>query len=259
MYSSKKGKGNPPTWDYFPLFINGHTKVIQQKGGFMDNRSGAHLVLKNKDYYDFELRCSFLLKDNNTFGIAFRYQNPYNYYIFEVTNQEGGIKRVRKFKKGTAHELEFKNDGGFIQDTWYNVKIRAQQSLFFIYMTDYNGPDLESHYELQFKFTDNELVHGSVAFASMGMSYLLLDNISVVSIECTNFDDSANGKVVALTPTCSRFRETYKNGFSERWKSIDPLDNVDGPSIWKTVKNFKKARYFYLMIIQKSALKEDLS
>jgi hypothetical protein len=238
QYASKEGKDTAPTWGYYQYFLNGHYKVIEHKGNFRDNRSGAHLILKNKDYYDFELKCSFLLKDNNTFGIAFRYKDPFNYYIFEVSNQDKGVKRIRKYIGGLAHDIDTKNDGGFLQDTWYNVKIRGQQSVFHVYMSDYNGEDLESHYELQFKFTDNELVHGSVAFASNGMNYLLIDNINVNSLECTNFDDGGSGKVLAIPPTCSRFQETFRNGFDYRWKFIDPLESVDGPGFWKLNKDF---------------------
>lgn len=238
QYASKEGKDSAPTWGYYQYFLNGHYKVIEHKGNFRDNRSGAHLVLKNKDYYDFEFKCSFLLKDNNTFGIAFRYMDPFNYYIFEVSNQDKGVKRIRKFIGGLAHDLDMKNDGGFLQDTWYNIKIRGQQSVFHVYMTDYNGEDLDSHYELKFKFTDNELVHGSVAFTSNGMNYLLIDNINISSLECTNFDDGGSGKVLALPPTCSRFQETFRNGFYYRWKFIDPLESVDGPGFWKLNDDF---------------------
>ena len=233
LYNSKKGKGKPSKWEYYPYNINGHFKVIKQENSFMDSRSGSNLILKDRDFYDFELKCSFFLKDNNTFGIAFRYVDPYNYYIFEVSNQEKGFKRIRKFVKGIPKVIDFKNDGGFIQETWYNVKIRAQQSKISIYMTDRTGDNMDKLYEMQFNVIDNELVHGSIAFSSYGMSFMLLDNISVVPIQCTNFDDSERDKQIAVTPTCPRFFENFKNGFSERWKTVDPKDFINGPSIWK--------------------------
>jgi len=237
VFSSKKGKGKTPEWDFFHLNLNGHFIVIRQKGAFYDNRSGSHLILRNRDFYDFELKFVVLLKDSNTFGVAFRYKDPYNYYIFEVSRQEKGMKRIRKFKNGYGYNIDIKNDGGYNIDTVYNVKIRAQQSQISVYMTDYNGPDLENHYELQFSFFDNELVHGTIAFASNGMDLIYLDNFSIIPLECTNFDDAGADKVVILTPTCSRFFETFRNGFNNRWKNIDPADNMEGPSNWITKNN----------------------
>jgi len=250
VFNSKKGKGKPSKWEYYPYNINGHSKVIKQENAFMDNRSGSNLILKDRDFYDFELKCSFFLKDNNTFGIAFRYVDPYNYYIFEVSNQEKGYKRIRKFVKGIPKLIDFKNDGGFIQETWYNVKIRAQQSNISIYMTDRSGENMDKLYELQFGVIDNELVHGTIAFSSFGLNFMLLDNISVVPIQCTNFDDSDRDKQIAITPTCTRFYENFKNGFSERWKSIDPKEYIDGPSEWRIESDYE----FRELVLKQSAL-----
>lgn len=249
IFNSKKGKGKPSKWEFYPYNIDGHAKVIKQENSFMDSRTGSHLFVKDKDYYDLELKASFFLKDNNSFGILFRYIDPYNYYIFEVSNQDKGFKRVRKFVKGIPKIIDFKNDGGFIQETWYNVKIRAQQSFIYIYMTDRTGDNMEKLYELQFKIIDNEIVHGSIAFASSGISFMLLDNITVNPLQCTNFDDTERDKQIPITPSCPRYFENFKNGFSERWKVVDPKDYIDGPSIWKVDSDFE---YRELVLTQNS-------
>jgi hypothetical protein len=251
IFNSKKGKGKPSKWEYYPYNIGGHFKVIKQENAFMDNRSGSNLMLKERDYYDFELKCSFFLKDNNTFGIAFRYIDPYNYYLFEVSNQEKGYKRIRKFVKGIPKVIDFKNDGGFLQETWYNVKIRAQQSQISIYMTDRSGENMDKLYELQFSVIDNELVHGTIAFTSFGLNFMLLDNISVVPIQCTNFDDADRDRQIAITPNCPRFFENFKNGFSERWKVKDPKEYVDGPSEWRVFNDYE---YRELVLRQSSTI-----
>lgn len=41
-----------------------------------------------------------MLQDNHTFGFAFRYKDPYNYYIFEMSNQEKGNLLLTKVLKG---------------------------------------------------------------------------------------------------------------------------------------------------------------
>lgn len=271
VFNSKKGKGKPAKWEYYPYNIGGHSKVIKQENAFMDNRSGSNLILNDRDYYDFELKCSFFLKDNNTFGMAFRYVDPYNYYIFEVSNLEKGYKRIRKFVKGVPKVIDFKNDGGFFQETWYNVKIRAQQSKINIYMTNSTGENMDKLYELQFSINDNEIVHGTIAFTSFGMNFMLLDNISVVPIQCTNFDDADREQMNAITPTCPRFYENFKNGFSERWKIVDPKEYTDGPSEWVLENDYeyrekvlKQTSYIYgtsddqegSLYVMKDSLKE---
>ena len=94
IVNNKKGVGEPSKWDYYMYNQDGHSKTIAQKESFIDSKSGSHLVIKNRDLYDFELRFSVLIKDSNTFGIAFRYKDPYNYYIVELSKQEKGIINI---------------------------------------------------------------------------------------------------------------------------------------------------------------------
>jgi hypothetical protein len=236
IVNSKKGKGNPAKWEYFSYNVDGHFKTIRQTESFKDNRSGSHLVLKSKDYYDFELKFSLMIKDGETFGVSFRYRDYYNYYTFEITNQS---KRIRKFKSGQAYLIDQKNDGGCLQQVWYNVKITAQQSKYYIYMAEYNSNQVNINYEKIFEFNDNDYLNGTIAFNSNGVNYLLLDSISITPLTCTNFDNFTQDRQIPLTPTCSRFTETFKHGFLQRWKVIDPIDVIDGPSIWKTLHDIE--------------------
>jgi hypothetical protein len=231
IINNKKGVGEPSKWEFYMYNLDGHSKTIMQKESFIDSKSGSHLVIKNRDFYDFELKFSVLIKDSNTFGVAFRYKDPYNYYIVELSKQEKGFKRVRKFVQGSSEILDIKYDGGYNVDTWYNFKIRGNQSKFIVYMTD-QQENIEKRYEKIFEFTDNELVHGSIAFASYGINFLLLDNVSVIPIACTNFDERKGEMQLVVTPTCPRFSEKLIKNFVSRWKIVDPLDSLDGPSNW---------------------------
>ena len=236
IINNKKGVGEPSIWDYHMYNLEGHSKTISQKGKFIDSKSGSNLVIKNRDFYDFELKFSVNIHDSNTFGVAFRYKDPYNYYIFEFSKQEKGFKRIRKFVQGNSQLIDIKYDGGYNQNVWYNIKIRANQSKFILYMTD-QQQNLEKRYEKIFEFDDNELVHGTIAFASYGINYLLLDNISVIPIGCTNFDERNSEMKLVITPTCPRFSENFIKNFFSRWKIVDPLDSLDGPSNW--VRKYK--------------------
>jgi len=156
-----------------------------------------------------------------------------------MSNRGKGFKQVRKFLKGVPTVLDRKEDGGYNPNTWYNVKIRARQAEFYIYLTTLNTPDdLDKKYEQIFYINDNELVHGTIAFASFNLSMLLIDNIDVIHVPCFNFDKrDENSQSVFLTPTCPRFYETLTNAFIDRWKEINPLSSRDGPAIWKVYRD----------------------
>ena len=235
IHNSKEGEGTRTLWGVQNYNVGAHMRVIKGSGCFHDTRIGSKLILNDKDFYDFELKFSVMIQGDKTFSVAFRMADKYNFYAFQLTKDEAGSARIKKFVHGIETDIDIKVDGGFVQGTWYNIKIRGQQSVFKIYMTDYEGPDLEKHYSQKFQFVDNELTHGTIAFGSLGLTNLYLDNISYTPISCTDFnEDSKINKISIFTPTCSRFYETYKNDFNSRWISIDPLDAIDGPSIWKT-------------------------
>jgi hypothetical protein len=238
IFNNKKGVGEPAKWEYYMYNLDGHSKTIMQKNTFIDSKTGSHLIVKNRDFYDFELKFSVLIRDKNTFGVAFRYKDPYNYYIIELSKQEKGFKRVRKFVKGNPQVLDTKYDGGFNLDVWYNFKIRAVQSKIIIYMTD-QRENIDKRYEKIFEFIDNELVHGTIAFTSFGIKFLLIDNISIVPISCTNFDEKKGDLPQVVTPTCPRFSENLIKNFLNRWKVIDPIEYFDGPSNWTRKYNIE--------------------
>jgi hypothetical protein len=80
----------------------------------------------------------------------------------------------------------------------------------------------------------------------------LLDNIAVLPISCTNYDERDGDVQVILTPTCPRFFEDYKNDFSNRWKSIDPVETKDGPSNWTRLYGVEDRE---IVLAQKSGIR----
>ena len=74
-------------------YLSSNSNSNSNKTKFKKSNSSL-IILRNKSYYDFELKASFFLKDNNSFGILFRYIDTYNYYIFEVSNQDKGFKSI---------------------------------------------------------------------------------------------------------------------------------------------------------------------
>jgi hypothetical protein len=133
---------------------------------------------------------------------------------------------------GSPNIIDMKYTGGYLFNTWYNIKIRAQNSNIVIYMTD-QKENIEKRYEKIFDFNDNEMMQGTIAFTSLGNKFLLIDNISIIPIPCTNFDEREGASQLILTPTCPRFTEDFKNDFISRWSVVDPLETVEGPSNWQ--------------------------
>ena len=95
--------------------------------------------------------------------------------------------------------------------------------------------NIEKKFVKVFEFFDNGLVHGTIAFSSFGIKFLLLDNISVIPIPCTDFERNKSQVQQVITPTCPRFFEDFKNNFEKRWSIVDPLSSVDGPSSWNII------------------------
>ena len=139
-------------------------------------------------------------------------------------------------KQGNAQTIDFKYDGGFNPDTWYNIRITAQQSFICIYMTDVQV-NIDKRYVKVFEFVDNQLVHGTIAFSSFGISFLLIDNIVVVPIPCTDFNQDKSEVQQIITPTCPRFSENFKNNYLSRWTALEPIQSINGPSSWKILNN----------------------
>ena len=191
IFNNKKTEAiqNPPAnWEYYIYNINGRNKVIKQTNAFYDYKSGSHLVIKGREFYDFELKVSvFIPKENlDTFGVAFRYADHYNYYIFEISKRENGFKRIRKFINGEPQILNTKYDGGYNVDEWIDIKIRGINSNFKIYIKSHDF-SLNSDYDIVFEFKDNSILHGTMAFASLMLNNIMLDDISVIQIPCTDF------------------------------------------------------------------------
>jgi len=134
--------------------------------------------------------------------------------------------------------IENKKDGGYEKNTWYNIKIRAVNSNFYIYVSpEVTGAQDIKYQEVMHVF-DPVLVYGTVAFTSNGNKEMFLDNISIVNIPCSEYDTKEIN--VALTNTCSRYTENYKN-VEDKWTMINlpDINNESGKPEWGIVKKFE--------------------
>ena len=77
--------------------------------------------LRTKEYYDFVLNVDIMVKNSERVGVAFRMKNEYNFYAFEIS-QKHGYKSLFRSVNGVYKLLEKINDGGIVQEQWYQVR-----------------------------------------------------------------------------------------------------------------------------------------
>ena len=127
VYDFRKIENGPSKWIIEKLNSFGRDYVISQKNktkSFSDTYDASHLILNYKQIYDAIFRVSFFTKDDKRVGFAFRYIDPFNYYIFDMEKSGKGFKRLRKVVNGKSHVLAIKEDGGYLQNKWYRIRIK---------------------------------------------------------------------------------------------------------------------------------------
>jgi hypothetical protein len=237
---SSKGKSY---WDYYKPHAKGHINVIHQKSESLDDIVGSQLILLNKDFYDFELRLTAnIFDEDGTLGILFRHQNAFNFYVFEVSRKDKGFKRVRKFINGKPEVLAFKSDGAYLPEKWLTFRIIATSTEFKIFFTnnELQGKDfnlIDRNLEHIFTINDSTFSHRTVAFSSLSIESLYLDDISIKQLSCTDFLSSSI-KINALSESCNKYVELFMH-INANWEIIDPKNFEGGPSEWRTVSNFQ--------------------
>ena len=110
----------------------------------------SHLILKGRAYYDLELYFSFQGIDNQPFGVAFRYMDPFNYYAVEfrkTSESRVGYKRIIKVVKGNYEVLAEIQDGGYFALSWYNVGIVIVGPSFDLYFKEEKGVAFDYKYK----------------------------------------------------------------------------------------------------------------
>lgn len=121
----KQANNGPSSWRFSKSSLNGHATAIGQTSAIAINvdlkeRYATHLKFKFRNYFDGVLRVSFLGKEQGRVGIAFRYIDQFNFYVFEMFRgvDGSGFKRIRKFVNGEPTVLATEKDGGYLQDKW---------------------------------------------------------------------------------------------------------------------------------------------
>ena len=142
--------------------------------------------------------------DDDGLGIMLYYQDPDNYYRFEMDKQRNFRRLIKKVNGAVT--LLASTTGGYYQNTTYNLTATIENGQITIVrngVTEFGGA-----------VADNALTSGSVALYSWGNSSSYYDNITVTS----------------LSPAPS-MSDNFDDGDLNGWTVVDE-GTVDGPSNW---------------------------
>ena len=219
VHDMAQASSGPSKWSFSKDDLNGHATAIGQTSDIQINgdpkeRFASVLKLKMKNFFDGRIRVSLLAKDTGRIGIAFRYLDEFNYYVFEMERGNGGsgFKRLRKFVNGESTVLAVENDGGYLQDKWYRIILDFALSSFTIKMEEENAknvqPDFEDQMPKVLQGFDGDFAEGGFAFLVNSMAGVYFDKFSVSTSKC--IDQAKNPDVNTYVPhSCSRFKESF--------------------------------------------------
>jgi len=171
----------PSNWQVVPD-VAGHANVLSPKSNIYGGDAGAFepsrgtwAAYQDGDWADAIFQVDMHFTDDDVPGVAFRWMDENNHYIFDLMQQARGdkeaFKRLRKVVDGTYTELAIVHDGGYDKDVWYTARI------------EYSGSNIKIFWdnELLLEVEDNEpgLMGGTVVLSSWGMTDVFFDNISV--------------------------------------------------------------------------------
>ncbi|CDJ51219.1 LCCL domain-containing protein / F5/8 type C domain-containing protein, putative [Eimeria brunetti] len=118
-------RGGPSHWGFAALVAQ-HRNVFGQsmpiKG--IGELQGTFAFLRRRKFYDFVLRVQFLPMGSGDVGIGFRMQDRDNGFML-LLQQHSGSKKLIRIEKGEKEIIAKRQDGGFVQGVWQNVKIQT--------------------------------------------------------------------------------------------------------------------------------------
>ena len=144
------------------------------------------LILKYKRFYDGGFKLSVELKDRGQFGVLFRVVDQFNYYSL-ILDSDKQQKRFIKMINGKEQILSTKEDGGYLINQWYRIRLEYKVGLFRLFMKEenkvYNEQD-DNDMPLVMEGYDTTLSVGSVGVGVNQISLLQLDRLEVEPYRC---------------------------------------------------------------------------
>ncbi|UKK02511.2 hypothetical protein MACK_002604 [Theileria orientalis] len=217
MVETTSGTKGSPTWVMSELNVKNSTEltVSQMSQVIPPNNTiaGSYLVLKNRKFFDFIFSTSIYAGSQGSLGVAFRIVDMNNYYLLQLKQSNGGFKRLIRVIDGDPYELARVEDGGFIEEVWYHVRVETRQSRLMISVVQGEDEIFETP-KAVIDVIDSTHASGTVALYTGKVSYAHFKRFNVEALPCLRYDSPP---LPPDPPFCSIFREDYLSNFSNNW------------------------------------------
>jgi hypothetical protein len=203
-----------------------------------DSTNGSsNIVLKNKVYYDFNLKFDCLLSETGTISVNFRQKDNFNYYSF-IIDKNSGYKILSKNINGNMEILKKINDGAITINQWHTVIINMRANKISVKMYDSENKSI-SNINIQDIMTtfDSSFTRGTIGFNINGVKGFYFDEFSINPISCwSHWYPKDNIEI--LNSNASIYDEDFSGTFIEKYTLYNTPEEGDdgpikeGPAIW---------------------------
>nr|PVC50926.1 hypothetical protein MACL_00001902 [Theileria orientalis] len=217
VVETTSGSKGSPTWVMSELNVKNSTELtVSQMSQIIppnNTIAGSYLVLKNRKFFDFIFSTSIYAGSPGSLGVAFRIVDMNNYYLLQLKQSNGGFKRLIRVIDGDPYELARVEDGGFIEEVWYHVRVETRQSRLMISVVQGEDEIFETP-KAVIDVIDSTHASGTVALYTGKVSYAHFKRFNVEALSCLRYDSPP---LPPDPPFCSIFREDYLSNFSNNW------------------------------------------
>lgn len=188
------------------------------------------LKINGRSYYDFNLNVDILMKSNGVAGVSFRMRDEYNYYAF-IIDKSKGVKTLAKVRNGRAYILQEIKDGGILLDNWHRLNIETTAGKIKVHIYDMDQVN-QKNSEKIIEAIDGSYSSGGIGIFVNNAQGFYFDNFIITPVKCwTPWQPMKDFSII--TPTSSVYNEDFSGSIAEKFITVDPEENVDGPSDWK--------------------------
>jgi hypothetical protein len=167
-------------------------------------------IIKNKSYYDFDLKIDLLFTQNSKGGVAFRMRDSFNYYAFYIDSIER-TKSILKVTDGKVEVLKQIKDGGIVLDDWHSVHITATNSHIKVFIYDQETVDRKPS-EKVLEAHDTFFIQGQVGIMTSNYDGFCFDKLQITGKKV--WTPWKPKKIKLNTKTCGSFKEGNKLFFT---------------------------------------------
>ncbi|AFZ81067.1 hypothetical protein BEWA_004750 [Theileria equi strain WA] len=217
VQETSNGTKGRPSWTTSELNVRGTTELtISQMSEILPPNNivgGTYLFLRNRKFYDFIFSAALYAGSSGTIGLAFRIVDMDNYYLFQMKQANGGYKRLIRVTDGAPYEIARIEDGGYIEEVWYTVRIETRQSRLMISVLQGDDPVFDTP-KAVIDVIDATHMSGSVGLYTGKVSYGHFKRVHVDALACLRYDAPP---IPPPPPFCSIYKEEYNSTFASNW------------------------------------------